>query len=179
MSSSAYELDQQRRQAGQKPPDQAPEQSSAERLASAVGNQAFGALARQGAGILPDGRAHPDVESAIATTRGSGQKLDATSRDKIGGGLGDPLDDVSVHTDEKADQLAQSVSAKAFTTGNDVYFAKNQYNPGSSDGQQLLAHELTHVVQQRGASSSGPLQVSQPQDALETEAEATANDIIG
>ena len=51
-----------------------------------MGNQAFSALARQGAGILPDGRAHPDVESAIAQTRGGGQKLDDGSREKIGGG---------------------------------------------------------------------------------------------
>jgi hypothetical protein len=149
------------------------------RLASSVGNQAFGALARQGSGIMPDGRAHPDVESAIAMTRGTGQKLDEGSRDKVGGALGDSLEDVRVHTDPAANQLANSVSARAFTTGNDVYFAKDEYKPGSSDGQQLLAHELTHVVQQRGASTSGPLTVSQPGDALESEAEAAAGDIIG
>jgi hypothetical protein len=149
------------------------------RLASSVGNQAFGALARQGSGIMPDGRAHPDVESAIAMTRGTGQKLDEGSRDKVGGALGDSLEDVRVHTDPAANQLANSVSARAFTTGTDVYFAKDEYKPGSSDGQQLLAHELTHVVQQRGASTSGPLTVSQPGDALENEAEAAAGDIIG
>ncbi len=84
-----------------------------------------------------------------------------------------------MHTDDHANSLAQSVSARAFTTGSDVYFAKGEHNPGSSDGQQLLAHELTHVVQQRGASTSGPLQVSQPGDALENEAEAAAGDLVG
>jgi hypothetical protein len=157
----------------------APELSDNERLASAVGNQAFSALARQGAGILPDGRAHPDVESAISQTRGGGQQLDQGSRQKIGGELGDSLDDVRVHTDDHAARLASSVSARAFTTGSDIYFAKGEHNPGSSDGQQLLAHELTHVVQQRGASTSGPLTVSQPGDALENEAEATASDVVG
>jgi hypothetical protein len=160
-------------------PGEAPELSSSERLASAVGNQAFSALARQGAGILPDGRAHPDVEAAIAQTRGGGQKLDDRSREKIGGQLGDSLNDVRVHTDEHADQLASSVSARAFTTGSDIYFARGEHNPGSSDGQQLLAHELTHVVQQRGASTSGPLTVSQPGEALENEAEAAAGDVAG
>ena len=160
-------------------PAQAPDVPDAQRLASTVGNQAFSALARQGSGILPDGRAHPDVESAIAQTRGSGQKLDDGSREKIGGGLGDSLDDVRVHTDDHANSLASSVSARAFTTGSDVYFAKGEYSPGSSDGQQLLAHELTHVVQQRGAATSGPLQVSQPGDALENEAEAAAGDLLG
>ena len=84
-----------------------------------------------------------------------------------------------MHTDDHANSLAQSVSARAFTTGSDVYFAKGEHNPGSSEGQQLLAHELTHVVQQRGAATSGPLQVSQPGDALENEAEAAAGDLVG
>ena len=157
---------------------ESPELSSQQRLASAVGNQAFSALARQGAGILPDGRAHPDVESAISQSRGGGQKLDDTTREKVGGALGDPLNDVHVHADDHANALASSVSARAFTTGSDIYFAKGEHNPGSSDGQQLMAHELTHVVQQRGASTSGPLTVSQPGDALENEAEAAASDVV-
>ena len=108
-----------------------------------------------------------------------GQKLDEGARDKIGGALGDPLHDVQRAHRPTRTQLATSVSARAFTTGNDVYFAKDEYKPGTSDGQQLIAHELTHVVQQRGASTSGPLTVSQPGDALENEAEAAAGDIVG
>ena len=73
-----------------------------------------------------------------------------------------------------ANALTRSVSARAFTTGADVYFAGGEYRPGSSEGDRLLAHELTHVVQQRGAPASGPLQVSQPGDALEVEADAVA-----
>jgi hypothetical protein len=155
-------------------PEQA-ELSAPERLASNMGNQAFSELARQGSGILPDGRAHPDVESTIAQTRGGGSPLDASTASKIGSHLGDDLSDVRVHTDDTADALANSVSARAFTTGNDVYFAKGEYNPGSND--QLLAHELSHVVQQRGAPTSGPLQVSMPGDALETEANAAAKGV--
>jgi hypothetical protein len=158
-------------------PQESSELSSTERLASTVGNQAFSALARQGAGILPDGRAHPDVEAAISQSKGGGHKLDDGSRDRVGGALDDSLDDVRVHTDEHANDLASSVSARAFTMGSDIYFGKGEHNPGTSDGQQLLAHELTHVVQQRGASQSGPLMVSQPGDALENEAEATAGDV--
>jgi hypothetical protein len=63
-------------------------------------------------------------------------------------------------------------------SSTNVYFAKDQYKPGSSEGQELIAHELTHVVQQRGASASGPLQVSQPGDALEHEAEAAADELV-
>jgi hypothetical protein len=147
------------------------ELSAPERLASSMGNQAFGTLARQGAGILPDGRAHPDVEETIARTRGSGGSLDPGVADRVGSHLGEDLSDVRVHTDDTADALANSVSAKAFTTGSDVYFAKGEYDPGSGSGDELLTHELTHVAQQRGAPTSGPLQVSQPGDALEVQAD--------
>ena len=136
-------------------------------------------LARQGAGILPDGRAHPDVEQTIARTRGGGQPLDGSTRETVGGALGDPLSDVRVHTDDTANRLATSVSARAFTTGSDVYFAKGEYNPGSSEGNRLLAHELSHVVQQRGAPTEGPLTVSQPGDALEQEADQASSGIYG
>jgi hypothetical protein len=152
-------------------PEAAEELSAPERLASSVGNQAFGALARQGAGILPDGRAHPDVESTIATTRGGGGALDGGVAERVGGKLGADLSDVRVHTDSTADALASSVSAKAFTTGSDIYFAQGQYDPGSGEGNRLLTHELAHVVQQDGAPASGPLEVSQPGDALEVQAD--------
>ena len=66
------------------------------------------------------------------------------------------------------------MSARAFTTGTDVFFASGEYRPGPSSGEELLAHELAHVVQQRGAPTSGPLVVSQPGDALEVDADRAA-----
>jgi hypothetical protein len=57
---------------------------------------------------------------------------------------------VKVHSDAQSDSLNQSLQATAFTTGSDVFFAKGQYKPTSPAGQELLAHELTHVVQQGG-----------------------------
>lgn len=59
---------------------------------------------------------------------------------------------VKVHTDTQADQLNQSIQAKAFTIGQDVFFRSGTYEPGSHGGQELLAHELTHVVQQSGSA---------------------------
>jgi hypothetical protein len=91
--------------------------------------------------------------------------------------LGDSLTDVRVHTDSTADTLARSVSARAFTTGSDLYFAAGQYQPGTSSGDRLLAHELTHVVQQRDAPTSGPLTVTQPGDSMEAEADRTADEL--
>ncbi len=144
-------------------------------LASNVGNHAFGqAVARSG--ILPGGEVHPGVQSAISSTRGGGTSLDAGLQERFSGSLGD-LSDVRVHTDDMADRLNRSVSARAFATGTDVYFARGEYNPGSAAGDRLIAHELAHVVQQRGAPSGGALTVSSPGDALETEAERVADDI--
>src|SRR5215207_4242342 len=146
-------------------------------LASDVGNHAFGStLAREGAGIKPTGEVHPEVQGKIDATRGSGTGLDAGVRGRLEGELGS-LHDVTVHTDDTADELNHSVSARAFATGTDVYFAKGEYNPGSADGDRLIAHELAHVVQQRGAANSGPLTVSNPGDALETEADSVADSI--
>ena len=153
-------------------------------MASSVGNHGMTQVISRmndGEGILPDGTVHPDVESAIAQKRGSGTSLDAGVRERFSDGLGDSLDDVRVHTDEGAGQLAESVSARAFASGNDLFFGKGEYQPGSSGGDELLAHELTHVVQQRGAPESGPMQVSEPGDALEGEADEMARelDLVG
>ena len=116
------------------------------------------------------------MQTEINASRGSGASLDSGVQDRFSGSLGD-LSDVRVHTDETADRLNRSVSARAFATGSDVYFARGEYSPGSTAGDKLIAHELAHVVQQRGAPSSGPLTVSTPGDALETEAEQVADQI--
>jgi Domain of unknown function (DUF4157) len=151
-----------------------------ERIASAVGNRGFTravARMRDGEGILPGGAVHPDIEAAIAASRGTGRPLDIGTASRVGGALGDSFGDVRVHTGDDAAALARSVSARAFTVGSDIFFGSGEYRPGSSGGGELLAHELAHVVQQRGAAQTGPLTVSQPGDALEREAEAAAREI--
>jgi Domain of unknown function (DUF4157) len=89
------------------------------------------------------------------------------------------VDDVRVHTDSTADALARSVSARAFATGTDIFFAQGEYRPGTAAGDQLIAHEVAHTEQQRGAPSVGPLTVSNPGDALEREADSVARDLLG
>src|SRR5829696_2804273 len=85
----------------------APDRRPLEQLASDVGNRAFGMLAREGAGILPDGRAHPDVEAAIARSRGGGQPLDPGTREQVAPTVGDHLADVRIHTGPEADALTR------------------------------------------------------------------------
>ncbi|WP_217913359.1 DUF4157 domain-containing protein [Miltoncostaea marina] len=149
------------------------------RSAAALGNQAMTALARAGAGILPGGRVHPDVEAGIAAARGAGRPLDGATRDRMAARLGDGLGDVRVHEGPEAAGLAHAVSARAFTVGADVFFAPGEHRPGTRDGDRLLAHELTHVAQQRGGPANGPMAVSEPGDPAEREADAVADGLAG
>jgi len=109
-------------------------------------------IQREDVDMMDSFDAGEDVESGIASTRGSGQSLPDDTRGMMESKMGYDFSNVNVHTDSTSDALNRSVSAKAFTTGSDVYFSGGAYNPGSKDGQQLLAHELTHVVQQGGAA---------------------------
>ena len=138
-----------------------------------------GAAARHAKAMPAGRRAHPDVSATITARRGRGASLPDGVRAEMAHALGDPMLDVRVHTDAPAHALTRSVAARAFTTGSDVFFAKGEYQPATSTGKRLLAHELAHVVQQRGAPQSGELLVSEPGDALEHEAERVAQAIVG
>lgn len=91
------------------------------------------------------------LESQINGARGGGAPLPDNLQRSMGDAFGTDFSGVRVHHDSGADQLNRSVQAKAFTTGADIFFKSGEYNPGSQGGQKLLAHELTHVVQQGGA----------------------------
>jgi hypothetical protein len=97
---------------------------------------------------LGGGEASTDLESSIQSARGSGQSLDPNLQAKMGQAMGADFSGVKVHTDSQSDQLNKSIQAKAFTTGQDVFFRQGAYDPSSRGGQELIAHELTHVVQQ-------------------------------
>jgi Domain of unknown function (DUF4157) len=153
-----------------------------ERAASGIGNRNFTQLIARmgdGEGIMASGLVHPDVEAAIAASSGGGRPLDGNLARRLERNSGDLMADVRVHTDGHAAALARAVSARAFTVGRDIYFGAGEYNPGSSAGTELIAHEVAHVIQQRGAPQNGPLTVSQPGDATEREAEGMARDIAG
>jgi hypothetical protein len=88
------------------------------------------------------------VESQINSAKGGGTHLDNSTKGFMESRFGNDFGDVKIHTDSQASNLNKMINAKAFATGNDIFFREGQYNPGSSDGKHLLAHELTHVVQQ-------------------------------
>jgi hypothetical protein len=117
------------------------------------------------------------LEHRIDEARGHGTPLEPGVRGNMESAFGVDFGSVRVHTGQEADSLNRSVSARAFTTGGDVFFAGGQYAPGSPAGRELLAHELTHVVQQAGGVRA-KLEVSTPGDAYEREADAVARAVV-
>jgi hypothetical protein len=114
---------------------------------------------------------------------GGGSPLDEATRSGMEGRFGQDFSDVRVHTDDKAHQSAKSVNAHAYTVGSDIVFQRDRFDPSTSDGQLTLAHELTHVVQQRsgpvdGTDAGGGIKVSDPSDRFEREAVASAERIM-
>jgi len=101
-----------------------------------------------------DGNLQADIsiERQINSSKGGGSPLSDEVRSFMEPRFGADFSQVRVHTDAQADQLNRSVQARAFTTGQDVFFRQGEYNPGSRGGQELIAHELTHVVQQNGGA---------------------------
>jgi hypothetical protein len=98
--------------------------------------------------------APPAVQEAL---RSPGQPLDAGTRGFMEPRFGHDFSTVRVHADSQASASAQAVQARAYTVGPNIVFASGQYAPQTQAGQRLLAHELTHVVQQeRGIASSSP-----------------------
>jgi len=112
---------------------------------------AFGGVTQPGDGTLAVG---DEVESGIRGLQGGGRPLAAPVRADMESRMGFDFSSVRVHNDGQANHLTRSVNALAFTHGNDVVFGSGQYQPETPEGKRLLAHELTHVVQQTGGTAS-------------------------
>jgi hypothetical protein len=92
----------------------------------------------------------PGLEDRLDKTRGGGEPLKQSARSYMEPRFGADFSNVRVHAGTEADALNQEIGAQAFTRQRDIYFGAGKYNPETRDGQRLLAHELTHVVQQSG-----------------------------
>lgn len=135
-----------------------------------VGNAAAGELVEEApvAGVLGSGRGRP---------------LEPALRAEMEARLGHDFSDVRVHTDSAAESSARALGANAYTVGSDVVFQRDHYDPSSTEGRTTLAHELTHVVQQRrgpvdGTDTGTGVKVSDPADRFEQEAAATAQAVM-
>ncbi len=136
-----------------------------------------GAVAQRAPEVgLAGGGVSSGLSERINSQRGGGSALDSSTKEHMEDTLGAPLDGVRVHVGTESDQLNHAITAKAFTTGNDVFVRSDQYSPGSSSTQRLLAHELTHVVQQRSMSGGAEgMSVGAADTSEEREADAVAD----
>ena len=115
------------------------------------------------------------ITNQLKTSKGKGSSLDESIRSRMEPEFGADFSPVRIHTDSEAVQLNQDLGAQAFTHGSDIYFNNSKYNPHSKTGERLLAHELTHTVQQgaipTSKSNHGIVQTNLIQRDTECEAE--------
>jgi hypothetical protein len=133
-----------------------------------------------GVARLLDDDAPDKVRSVLSR---SGEALEPGVAADMSSRLGADLSDVRIHRDALASESAQAVNANAYTVGSDIVFQSGQYDPVSPSGQRTLAHELTHVVQQRagavdGTEVGGGLSLSHPADRFEREASSAADRLM-
>ena len=144
-----------------------------------IGNRALQRLIAQRSSNAPS-EVDDETASRIQRERGGGQPLDRSVQEKTEPALGADFSGVRVHTSPEAHTLNQQLNARAFTTGQDIFFREGEYQPSSSSGQALIAHELTHVAQQSSGAVSGgggKMTVNAPGDPFEQQADAAARQI--
>ena len=126
-----------------------------------------------------------DIQQRLNSTKGGGHPLPESTQSLMEDRFGSDFGNVRVHTDDSAVQMSQEIGAQAFTHGKDIYFNTGRYDPGSSQGKHLLAHELTHTVQQGAApaarrsvirSETVQRQAEAAEEAMDLEAEMAASD---
>ncbi len=127
-------------------------------------------VGRNQEGDTKDGVAPPAVGEVLASV---GEPLDAAARAFLEPRFGHDFSHVRVHTDARAAESAQALRALAFTAGSHIVFNAGHYNPQGRDGLRLLAHELTHVLQQGSGRAEGVVQRQVPQEAVRAAPPAT------
>ncbi len=137
----AEEEELQRQAGGEEEEEEVQRQAEGEEEEETLQTKAEGARA---------GTVGADTAARIRAARGGGASLPAAERAFFEPRLGADLSRVRVHPDGGAADLNRRLGARAFTVGSDVFFGRGEYRPGSEGGRRLMAHELTHVLQQRG-----------------------------
>jgi hypothetical protein len=128
--------------------------------------------ARTGPADPPDGPATAPAADVLGHLS-SGRHLDEGTRSLMESRFGESFDDVRIHTGHHAAEAADTLQARAFTVGEDIVFGAEEFAPETTEGRRLLAHELTHVLQQRRSTGSPASGV-----ATEAEADAAAHDVV-
>ena len=131
-------------------------------------------IANRQSQIANESRVPPIVHEVL---RSPGQPLDGTTRALMESRFNHDFSHVRVHAENRAAESARSISALAYTVGSDVVFGAGQFAPHSHEGRKLIAHELTHVVQQRSGVQL-PDDVGKVGDRYEQRADAVAARVV-
>ena len=126
------------------------------------------------------GQGQASLRQDVSAARQGGRPLEGNVGAQLGQAFGSDFGGVMVHTDARADALTRSLRASAFTVGRDIFFSRGAYAPATRTGRKLLAHELTHVVQQAAAPparASSSITVGPAHDHYEREADRQATEI--
>lgn len=159
---------------------------------AAAAAAAEGPLSADGVMLLQRAAGNAAVASALdgldgslvhSVIGGGGSPLDRPLQTAMESHFGVDLSDVRIHTDERASRSAQAINAQAYTAGSHVVFQRQHFQPGTESGLHMLAHELTHVVQQRsgpvdGTPVAGGVNVSDPSDRFEQAADRSADSVV-
>ncbi len=94
--------------------------------------------------------ANNSIVDSINSGQGRGHRMDSQTQLFMSEGFGVSFGNIQIHSDHHAASLSKELNARAFTVGNDIYFNAGEYSPSSTKGKHLLAHELTHTIQQNG-----------------------------
>jgi phage-related protein len=108
-----------------------------------------------------------NFEIKLSASKGGGERLPERTRSEMETAIGANFSGVRVHNDAQSAGMSNEIGARAFTTGNDIYFNEGQYDPHSSSGKHLLAHELTHTVQQGASGSTAAIQNKQESPSIQ------------
>lgn len=154
-------------------------------LQRTVGNAALGPVIQRARAAAPEQAEEAETRSPVhdVVSSGGGTPLDTETRTDLESRMGADFSDVRIHNDSAAHESAKGVGAHAYTVGNNVVFQRDAYDPSSPQGRTTLAHELTHVIQQRsgpveGTEAPGGIRVSDPSDRFEREAVANADRVL-
>lgn len=109
----------------------------------------------------------PNIESTLNSSKGGGSPLSGKIKTEMESGIGADFSNVRIHNDSTAVQMNQQLGAQAFATGNNIYFNEGKYNPNSQEGKHLLAHELTHTVQQGATIRKKPQEISSAPEMIQ------------
>ncbi|HUS12539.1 MAG TPA: DUF4157 domain-containing protein [Pyrinomonadaceae bacterium] len=135
-------------------------------------------MQRRPADHQASGQVTPTASVVDEGLQSSAHSLDANTRRSMESHFGQTFEHVRVHNDATAANSARQVDALAYTVGNDIIFGANQYKPDTDEGRHLLAHELTHTIQQSNGVAFDKIRMTEDGDPLEQEAEAVARGVV-